>query len=107
LAHPAADLPSLPLLESLRPVLAAHPHPVYLVGGAVRDLYLGRDVHDLDFAVAADAVRLTYRVADSLGVPAFVLDRERDTGRVVLPGAGMTISEPPTWRATCAPAISQ
>lgn len=73
-----------PLLARLRPLLAKQPQPVYLVGGAVRDALLGRTSHDLDFTVPQGAIRLAFTVADWLGVPAYVLDRERDTGRVVL-----------------------
>jgi poly(A) polymerase len=72
------------LMGELRPFLGQHPHAVYLVGGAVRDAVRGETSHDLDFAVAADAIRLTFKVADRLGVPAYVLDQERDIGRVVL-----------------------
>ncbi len=72
------------LLGELRPFLSQHPHAVYLVGGAVRDAVRGQASHDLDFVVAADAIRLTFKVADRLGVPAYVLDQERDIGRVVL-----------------------
>jgi poly(A) polymerase len=74
------------LLEELRPFLSQHPHAVYLVGGAVRDAVRGEASHDLDFVVAADAIRLSFKVADRLGVPAYVLDQARDIGRVVLAG---------------------
>lgn len=85
---PSGKLLSLsPLLERLRPLLQAQSQPVYLVGGAVRDALLGRVSHDLDFVVPANAVKLAFQVADALGVPAYVLDRERDTGRVILPEA--------------------
>lgn len=73
-----------PLLAKLQPALAAQSQPVYLVGGAVRDALLGRTSHDLDFVVPRDAIRLAFTIADGLGAPAYVLDRERDTGRVVL-----------------------
>lgn len=79
------------LLARLRPLFERETQPIYLVGGAVRDALLGRASPDLDFAVPEQAVRLTFRVADALGVPAYVLDRERDTGRVVLPEAGTTL----------------
>ncbi|MBF8266768.1 MAG: tRNA nucleotidyltransferase [Dehalococcoidia bacterium] len=39
---------------------------VYLVGGAVRDLLLGRPVKDLDLVVMGDAVTLAYAVARKL-----------------------------------------
>ena len=79
-----------PLLERIRPILTAQSQPVYLVGGAVRDALLGRTSHDLDFAVADGAVKLAFKVANSLGVPAYVMDRERDVGRVVLANEGTT-----------------
>lgn len=73
-----------PLLAQIRPVLLAQETPVYLVGGAVRDALLGEVSYDLDFAVPAGAVRLAFKVADALRLPAYVLDRERDVGRIVL-----------------------
>ncbi len=73
-----------PLLERIRPILVRQSQPVYLVGGAVRDALLGRTSHDLDFAVVEGAVKLAFTVANSLRVPAYVMDRERDVGRVVL-----------------------
>lgn len=80
-----------PLLEQLRPLFQTQPQPIYLVGGAVRDALLGRISHDLDFVVPANAIKLAFQVADTLGVPAYALDRERDTGRVILPGAGTSL----------------
>ena len=58
----------------------------YLVGGCVRDWLLGRSSHDIDFAVAGDAVRLARRVADRMGGAFVLLDEERCTGRVVTRG---------------------
>jgi putative nucleotidyltransferase with HDIG domain len=78
-----AGLVLLPLLERLRPLLAAARHPVYLVGGTVRDALLGRPIHDIDLIVAADAIPLAFRLGDALGLPAFALDAERDVGRVI------------------------
>lgn len=80
-----------PLLERLRPLLAQEEEAVYLVGGAVRDALLGRISQDLDFTLAQGAIPLAFRVADALAAPAYVLDRQRDTGRVVLPGEETTL----------------
>ena len=55
----------------------------YLVGGCVRDWLLGRSSHDMDFAVAGDAVELARQVADRMGGAFVLLDEERGTGRVV------------------------
>ena len=73
------------VMERLRPLLVQQGAPVYLVGGAVRDALLGQISYDLDFATPGGAVELAFRVGDALGAPAFVLDGERDIGRVVLP----------------------
>jgi tRNA nucleotidyltransferase/poly(A) polymerase len=60
---------------------------VYLVGGTVRDLVLGRETHDLDFAAEGSGLTLARHVADRLRGYFVALDRERHTGRVLLPGA--------------------
>jgi poly(A) polymerase len=57
--------------------------PVYLVGGAVRDILLGRDVHDLDFVLPRGGLGAARAVADKLKGAYYPLDRERETGRVV------------------------
>lgn len=80
-----------PLLDRLRPLLAAEALPVYVVGGAVRDALLGRVSHDIDLAVAAGAIPLTFRLADTLRLPAYALDAERDVGRIILPDEGTTL----------------
>jgi len=60
---------------------------VWVVGGAVRDVLLGRPVHDWDFTVDGDALGLARALADGLGGAYFPLDAERGTGRVVLAAA--------------------
>ncbi len=59
--------------------------PLWIVGGAVRDLILGRTLHDWDFALSRGAIRLARRVADALGGAFYPLDTERDAARVILP----------------------
>jgi putative nucleotidyltransferase with HDIG domain len=73
-----------PLLEQVRPLVDGLPIPVYVVGGAVRDALLGRVSHDLDLAVPEGAIELAFAIGDALRVPAYVLDDERDVGRVIL-----------------------
>lgn len=75
-----------PLLRRILPLLVDVDVPVYLVGGAVRDALLGRVSHDLDFAVPQGGIALAFRVADALHLPAYVLDEERDVGRVIVRG---------------------
>lgn len=86
-----------PIWGRLQPLLQTHSAPVYLVGGAVRDALLGRPGHDLDFVTAVGAVRLAFRVGNSLDWPAFTLDAERDIGRVVAP-AGDLMLDFAAWR---------
>lgn len=73
-----------PLLQRVVTILQAQQSEAYLVGGAVRDLLLGRDqVVDLDFAVPGDGLVVARRVANALGAAFYPLDAERGTGRVV------------------------
>ena len=82
-----------PFLDRVRPLLADHPQPVYLVGGAVRDALLGRANHDIDLIVATGAIALTFDLARRLGLPAYRLDDERDVGRILVPDSTTTLSE--------------
>lgn len=54
-----------------------------LVGGAVRDLRLGLQRHDLDYVLPGDALAVARRVADANGWAFYPLDAVRGTGRVV------------------------
>jgi poly(A) polymerase len=56
---------------------------LYLVGGTVRDLLLGKEVEDLDFAVAGDAFSLARKFADLASASFVPLDQEHGTARVV------------------------
>jgi tRNA nucleotidyltransferase/poly(A) polymerase len=56
---------------------------IYIVGGGVRDVLLGRGLKDLDFAMRDDPTSLAKRVAHGLEEGFFVLDDERHTARVV------------------------
>lgn len=65
----------LALLNTLRRLSAAAAVPVYLVGGPVRDLLLGRPGQDLDFAVEGDAPALARQLATELGGRAVIHSR--------------------------------
>jgi tRNA nucleotidyltransferase/poly(A) polymerase len=60
----------------------------YLVGGAVRDLLLERQLRDLDFALAGKAIPLARKVANTLGADFYTLDTERDAARVLVDEEG-------------------
>jgi len=63
--------------------LADDEKPVYLVGGAVRDVVMGRPVHDLDL-IAAGGRKLARRIADAWDGAYYSLDSERDVGRALI-----------------------
>jgi poly(A) polymerase len=70
------------LLDVIRREAAAN-SPVYLVGGAVRDILRNRPVHDLDLVLTERVRPLARRVANRLGGDFYMLDEERDTARVI------------------------
>ncbi len=82
----ALDLSSLEsafagqVLQRLQALVA----PLVLVGGTVRDVLLGRELHDLDLAVPAGGLDLARRLADAMQGAYVPLDVARDTGRAVL-----------------------
>ena len=69
--------------------LAGPSRPLWLVGGAVRQLLAGEAVDDLDLATPRDALALGRALADRLGGRFVALDRERGAARVV--GAGPAV----------------
>lgn len=82
---------ALPLLADLRATLPPEV-PIWIVGGALRDAWLRRPIHDLDFAVDGDGVATARRVADALGGAFYPLDAERGYGRVILTRDGQDLT---------------
>jgi tRNA nucleotidyltransferase/poly(A) polymerase len=83
------------LMDIMKLILEISPsdQDIFLVGGAVRDDLMGRDVHDLDFAMPVDPTPLARKLARHLGVGYFVLDDDRHTARVLYcDSAGENIS---------------
>ncbi len=82
---PTQPLQIHPILEKI----AVHfppGFPVYVVGGAVRNALLQQPVTELDFVVPQHAIKHARKIADQLEGAFYVLDRERDYGRVLIPG---------------------
>jgi poly(A) polymerase len=78
-----SHLPSRDVFISLAEFAAQENVQLYLVGGTVRDLILGKEVEDLDFAVAGNASDFARKFADATDASFVPLDEERDTVRVV------------------------
>ncbi|MCD4686371.1 MAG: hypothetical protein K8S97_10585, partial [Anaerolineae bacterium] len=57
----------------------------YLVGGAVRDAYLHRLLHDIDLATPGDGRPLARHIANTFKGAYYSLDRERGVGRALIP----------------------
>lgn len=72
------------LIEQIRLHLP-DPAAVWLVGGAVRDMLLHRDIADYDLVVARDAPQLARRLSNALpNARYYLLDEVRGTARVVV-----------------------
>jgi poly(A) polymerase len=83
---PLADsLAAAPAIGAARDSLGAR-DDVWVVGGAIRDAALGRDVVDVDLAVAGDAGAVARDVAQRVGGTAFQLSEEFGTWRALGPG---------------------
>jgi len=68
-------LASLPALAALHDAAAKLPGPIYLVGGAVRDLALGEAASDLDLVTTGPLDLAAARLAEALRVRAIPLGR--------------------------------
>ncbi len=65
---------------------------LYIVGGAVRDMILGKPIHDVDFVYSGDVRPVARRLADHLRGGFYMLDDERNTARVIDPRDGIPVS---------------
>ncbi len=80
------SLTSNPAIASILDAILAElgsGQPLYLVGGSVRGLLLGRPFNDLDFVMPDDPTSLAKAVARRLKAGFFVLDDVRRTTRIV------------------------
>lgn len=80
-ANPLPALAAAPLVAAVRAALG-EAEGVWIVGGAVRDAALGREVGDVDLAVAGDPGAVAKAIAAALGEHAFELSAEFGTWRV-------------------------
>jgi putative nucleotidyltransferase with HDIG domain len=84
------DLLGSPLASAARRALGDDPG-VWIVGGAVRDAALGREVDDLDLAVAGDPRAVAKAIAAELGEHAFELSAEFGTWRILAADRGWQV----------------
>jgi poly(A) polymerase len=86
----AYRLAQAPVVAAVRRALG-DAEGVWIVGGAVRDAALGREVADLDLAAAGDPGAVAKAIAAELGEHAFELSAEFGTWRVVAQKQGWQI----------------
>jgi poly(A) polymerase len=79
----SGNLEAAPLVGLARRALGKDGEGVWIAGGAVRDAALGREVTDLDLAVAGDPERVARAIADEGDGHAFELSAEFATWRAV------------------------
>ncbi len=80
------------LREGLGTLRQHHGGNLYLSGGSLRDLLLGRQPHDVDLTIAAGAVALAQALAQQTGGTFVLLDATEDVARVVHGGLEVDIS---------------
>jgi putative nucleotidyltransferase with HDIG domain len=90
----ADDLRAAPLPQAAIRALGGG-EGVWIAGGAVRDAALGRDVTDLDLAVAADPRQVARALARELRGTSFELSSGFGTWRVVAPERGWQVDVTP------------
>ena len=78
-----AELQQRPLLQCLLGYAERRGVELYAVGGALRDMCLGRPVHDIDVAMPGDVMGFARGFANSLGAAYVPMDAERGEARVV------------------------
>jgi len=81
---PTPPLKIHPFLEKLAAYFPPD-FPAYVVGGAVRDAMLRLPVRELDFILPEHAIKHARKIADKFNGAFYVLDKERDYGRVLIP----------------------
>jgi poly(A) polymerase len=81
--HVLAELQQRPLLHRLLGFAERRGVELYTVGGTLRDICLGRPVHDVDLTMVGDVMEFAKGFADHLGVAYVPMDAERGEVRVV------------------------
>lgn len=56
---------------------------IFMVGGAIRDIFLNRPTNDFDFVLSSDSVLVARSIANQLNGDFYIMDKERGTARVI------------------------
>ncbi|GAI24824.1 unnamed protein product [marine sediment metagenome] len=87
------------ILARVSRLLSHQGHRGYIVGGFIRDWFLGRQTNDIDIAVDGDALNIAEEVAKSLGGKFVLLDEVNNIAREFSTNsftteAGLSITSP-------------
>ncbi|OGX37729.1 MAG: hypothetical protein A3D87_04215 [Omnitrophica WOR_2 bacterium RIFCSPHIGHO2_02_FULL_50_17] len=85
-------LKDYPYIKIIQQIAKHKKTPLYLVGGFLRDYFLGNPKLDFDFAVEKDALRLARLLARHIKGAFVLLDSERGCGRVVKKHKGQVMT---------------
>ena len=85
------NLSQLQLIRQLHAFAEKQGVQLYLVGGSVRDLLLGRSVADLDLALADDAIAFAKAFADKIGEAFVKLEDQPPIARIVIRETRITL----------------
>lgn len=73
-----------PIMQALKTFAKDQGVQLYLVGGSVRDLFLGRQTTDIDFTLASDAIQFAKAFAANIGAIVIALEENPPTARVIV-----------------------
>lgn len=73
-----------PIMQALKAFAKDQGVQLYLVGGSVRDLFLGRQTTDIDFTLASDAIQFAKAFAANIGAIVIALEENPPTARVIV-----------------------
>ena len=73
-----------PIMQALKTFAKDQGVQLYLVGGSIRDLFLGRQTTDIDFTLASDAIQFAKAFAANIGATVIALEENPPTARVIV-----------------------
>ena len=82
--QPFQDFFDDPILRALTTFAKERGVQLYLVGGSVRDVLLGRQTTDIDFTLASNAIQFAKAFAATIGAIAIALEENPPTARVIV-----------------------
>jgi len=80
------------MIRNIFQYIQEYMHPIYAVGGCLRQKYLGLFIDDYDLIVSHGAIELSKEIAQKFHLNWIVLDHERDIARIFCDGVTVDIA---------------